>query len=395
VGALPRPVKALGLVSLLTDASSEMIYPLLPAFVTGTLRAGPAFLGLVEGTAEVVSSLVKILAGRASDRLPRRKPLVVAGYALSSGVRPLVALATAPWHVLVVRVADRVGKGTRGAPRDALLAEATPAGDRGRSFGFHRAMDHAGAVIGPLLATSILWLHEDVRLVFALAALPALASIVVLVAGVREPPRTRPTAAGSAASLSSPAPRRPLARYLAVLALFTLGNSSDAFLLLRAQEAGVALPAIPALWAFHHVVKAAAGTHGGILSDRWGPRAAIVAGWAVYAAAYAGFALAEAAWQIWALFALYGLFHALTEGAERALVADLSDAGRRGRAFGLYHAVTGGMLLPASLLTGALWQWQGAAVALGFGAVVASLAAAALTLAVPTDSAHKRTSAAV
>ena len=395
VGALPRPVKALGLVSLLTDASSEMIYPLLPAFVTGTLRAGPAFLGLVEGTAEAVSSLVKILAGRASDRLPRRKPLVVAGYALSSGVRPLVALATAPWHVLVIRVADRVGKGTRGAPRDALLAEATPAGDRGRSFGFHRAMDHAGAVIGPLLATSILGLHADVRLVFALAALPALASIVVLAAGVREPPRTWLPAAGSAASPSSPAPGRPLARYLAVLALFTLGNSSDAFLLLRAQEAGVALPAIPALWAFHHVVKAAVGTHGGILSDRWGPRAAIVAGWAVYAAAYAGFALAEAAWQIWALFALYGLFHALTEGAERALVADLSDAGRRGRAFGLYHAVTGGMLLPASLLTGGLWQWQGAAVALGFGAVVASLAAAALTLAVPTDSAHKRTSAAV
>jgi MFS family permease len=383
VGALPRPVKALGLVSLLTDASSEMIYPLLPAFVTGTMRAGPAFLGLVEGAAEAVSSLVKIVAGRASDRLPRRKPLVVAGYALSSAVRPLVALAAAPWHVLLIRLADRIGKGTRGAPRDALLAEATPPGERGRAFGFHRAMDHTGAVIGPLLATSILWLHADVRLVFALAAIPALASLVVLVFGVHEAPRATPPSSGPAPAAGGAALGGPLARYLGVLAVFTLGNSSDAFLLLRAQEVGVPLPAIPALWAFHHVIKAAAGTHGGMLSDRWGPRATILCGWMVYAAAYAGFAFARAAWQLWALFALYGLFHALTEGAERALVADLSDAGQRGRAFGLFHAVTGGMLLPASLLTGALWQWRGGTAALGIGAALAAVAAVALTVAVP------------
>jgi MFS family permease len=382
VSALPRPVKALGLVSLLTDASSEMIYPLLPAFVTGTLRAGPAFLGVVEGAAEAVSSLVKILAGHASDRLPRRKPIVVAGYGLSSVVRPLMALATAPWHVLAVRLADRIGKGARGAPRDALLAEATPAGERGRAFGFHRAMDHAGAVIGPLLATLVLWRHPDVRLVFALAALPALASMAVLVFGVREPPRAVERAITPAAPGRAPVPR-PLARYLAVLALFTLGNSSDAFLLLRAQHAGVPLAAIPALWAFHHVVKAAAGTYGGALSDRFGPRATIISGWTVYAVAYAGFAVADAPWQVWGLFAVYGLFYALTEGAERALVADLCERGTRGRAFGLYHAVTGGMLLPASLLTGALWQSYGAATALGLGAVLAAAAAAGLTLAVP------------
>ena len=385
VGALPRPVKALGLVSLLTDASSEMIYPLLPAFVTVTLRAGPAFLGVVEGAAEAVSSLVKVLAGRASDRSPRRKPIVVAGYGLSSAVRPLVALAIAPWHVLVVRLADRIGKGARSAPRDALLAEATPAGERGRAFGFHRAMDHAGAVIGPLLATAVLWAYPDVRLVFALAALPALASFAVLVLGVREPARSAPRAKPASAAPGQPPVNPSLARYLAVLALFTLGNSSDAFLLLRAQEAGVPLAAIPALWAFHHLVKAAAGTHGGRLSDRWGKRAAIVSGWTVYAAAYAGFAAATTARQVWALFAVYGLFYALTEGAERALVADLCDADTRGRAFGLFHAVTGGMLLPASVLTGALWQSHGPGLALGFGAGLAALAAVALATVVPSS----------
>ena len=377
---LPRPVKALGLVSLLTDASSEMIYPLLPAFLTGALRAGPAFVGLVEGAAEAVSSVVKVVAGRVSDRRPRRKPLVVAGYGLSSLVRPLVALATAPGHVLAVRIADRIGKGLRSAPRDALLAEATEPSQRGRAFGFHRAMDHAGAVVGPLLASALLWLQLDLRAVFALAALPALASVAVLVAGVREPPRG---AAPSRAAGAGPDPDVPLGpamrRYLAVLAVFTLGNSSDAFLLLRAQDAGVPLAAVPALWAFHHAIKAAAGTHGGMLADRIGARPTIVAGWAVYAASYAGFALASAPWHAWALFTVYGLFHALTEGAERALVAALAPAESRGRAFGYFHAVTGATLLPASLLAGALWQWKGPAAAFGAGAALAAMAAVAMS----------------
>jgi MFS family permease len=381
VGALPGPVKALGLVSLLTDASSEMIYPLLPAFLTTTLRAGPAFVGLVEGAAETVASLVKIVAGRVSDRRTRRKPLVVAGYTLSSAVRPLVALASAPAHVLAVRVADRIGKGVRSAPRDALLAEVAPPADRGRAFGFHRAMDHAGAVIGPLLATLALGLGADLRAVFALAALPAAASLAVLLAGVRESPRA--PAPPVEVCRASPGVGRPLRRYLAVLALFTLGNSSDAFLLLRAQEAGVPVAVIPALWSFHHLVKSATGTHGGILSDRFGARATIACGWAVYAAAYAGFALAGEAWQSWALFAVYGLFYALTEGPERALVAGLSAEGARGHAFGLYHAVTGGLLLPASLLTGALWQWRGPGAALGLGAALAGLATIALLVFVP------------
>jgi MFS family permease len=374
-------------VSLLTDASSEMIYPLLPSFLTGTLRAAPAFVGLLEGIAESVASILKIVSGRVSDRLRRRKPLIVAGYGLSSLVRPLVALAAAPWHVLVVRVTDRIGKGVRGAPRDALLAEVTPREELGRAFGYQRAMDHAGAVVGPLLASGILLVWADVRLVFALAALPALASVLVLVLGVHDVPAhaaapvpVSPAVPDGGAGVPTPG----LARLLTVIALFTLGNSSDAFLLLRAQEAGVALPFIPLLWTAHHVVKSATSTAGGALSDRIGRRATIAFGWGVYALAYAGLALATRAWQVWVLFAVYGLHHALTEGPERAMVAEISPGGRRGRAFGLYHAVTGVLLLPASLLTGALWQNASPAAALLTGAALA-LAAAGAMVAVVRD----------
>jgi MFS family permease len=387
MSSLPPTVRRLGLVSLLTDASSEMIYPLLPSFLTGTLRASPEFVGLVEGLAESVASLLKMASGWISDHLPRRKPLIVGGYTLSSLARPLVAFATSPWHVLAVRVADRIGKGVRGAPRDALVAQVTPPADLGRAFGFHRAMDHAGAVVGPLLASAVLLARDDVRLVFALAALPALASVLVLVFGVKDAPaRATPAAARSAspepthaATPAGPGPRR----FLAVIGLFTLGNSSDAFLLLRAQQAGVSLALVPLLWTAHHVVKSAASTAGGALSDRVGRRVTIAGGWCLYAAAYAGLGLATRAWQVWALFAVYGLHHALTEGPERALIADLATGERRGRAFGLYHAITGGLLLPASLLTGALWQRYSPAVALITGAAIALAAAVALLMVVP------------
>jgi MFS family permease len=381
---IPRPVKVLGLVSLLTDASSEMIYPLLPAFLTGILNASPAFLGLVEGLAEAVASLLKVASGFLSDRLPRRKPLVVAGYGLSSAVRPLVALATAPSHVLAVRLFDRVGKGVRSAPRDALLAEITPEGQRGRAFGFQRALDHAGAVVGPLLASGLLLAGSDLRTVFALAALPAVLAMAALVFGVREgqPVSTPPAASVRPGGADLPR-RRPFHLYLGVLAVFSLGNSSDAFLLLKAQEAGVGLALIPLLWAFHHVVKAAASTHGGMLADHRGRKEAILAGWFVYALAYAGFAGAASSGWIWLLFGFYGLFPALTEGPERALVAELAAADERGRAFGLYHAVTGGMALFASLVTGALWQRFGAATALGTGAALAGAAALGLWTLVP------------
>lgn len=375
-------VRRLGIVSLLTDASSEMIYPLLPAFLTGTLRAGPALVGLVEGLAEMTAALVKVLSGRVSDQMRRRKPLVVIGYGLSSMVRPLVALAVAPVHVLLVRVVDRVGKGVRGAPRDALVAAVTPAEDRGRAFGFQRALDHAGAMLGPLLAAAALAVLHDLRLVFALAAIPGVLAVVALVHGVHEdPPAARLDA--------TPLPRLSLrlepglVRYLAVVAVFSLGNSSDAFLLLRAQEAGLALPLVPAVWALHHLVKAGASTGAGGLSDRIGRRRAIVIGWGVYALAYAGFARAQTPWAVTALFAFYGLFHAMSEGAERAIVADLAGEATRGRAYGLFHAVSGLALLPASLLTGALWQRFGAAAALGTGAALAAVAAVALLFLVP------------
>jgi len=379
--SLHPTVRSLGLVSLLTDVSSEMIYPLLPAFLTGSLGAGPAFLGVVEGLAETVAAFVKLASGRLSDRLRRRKPLVVAGYSLSSLVRPLVALAAAPAHVLIVRLLDRVGKGVRGAPRDALLAEVTAAAERGRAFGFQRAMDHAGAAVGPVLAAAVLLATDELRVVFALAAIPGAFAVLALVRGVREAPR----ACGSTRVTTARAlPLEPaLLRYLAVLALFTLGNSSDAFLLLRAQQAGVPLALVPLLWALHHLVKAGTSTWGGALSDRVGRRPTILFGWGLYALTYAGFAIAHAPFAVVGLFVVYGLFHATTEGAERALVADLAGAASRGRAFGLFHAVTGAVLLPASLLTGLLWQRFGAGMALGTGAVLAGLAALGLLLFVP------------
>jgi MFS family permease len=386
---LHRTVLSLGFVSLLTDASSEMIYPLLPAFLTGVLGAGPAFLGIVEGLAEAVAAGLKVLSGRASDRLARRKPLVVAGYALSSVARPLVARATLPVHVLAVRLTDRVGKGVRGAPRDALVALVTPVEDRGRAFGFQRAMDHAGAMLGPLLASAVLLLRPGaLRLVFALAAVPAALAVLTLVLAVREEAGTTPAAAPTTATGGRI--DAGLARYLAVLAVFTLGNSSDAFLLLRAQETGIAVAAVPLVWALHHLVKTSASTWGGALSDRVGRRRAIAFGWTVYAVAYAGFAAVASPFGVVLLFAFYGLFHALSEGAERALVADLAGGPVRGRAFGLFHATTGAVLLPASLLTGFLWQRHGAAAALGTGAALAALAALGLFFLVPETAGRGR-----
>ena len=375
---LPTVVRRLGGVSLLTDASSEMIYPLLPAFLTGTLRAGPVFLGLVEGIAEAAASLLKIASGALADRSSRAKPLVVAGYGVSALARPCMALAAAPLHVLAIRLLDRVGKGVRSAPRDALLAAAVEPAERGRAFGFHRAMDNAGAVVGPLLAAAALAAGLELRSVFALALLPGLLSVALLVLGVRD----APLHPASVASERAPLPTGFL-RYLGVLAVFTLGNSSDAFLILRAQDSGISLVALPLLWTFHHVVKAGLGTPLGALSDRFGRKPAIGFGWVIYAASYAGFAAASAPLHAWLLFGLYGLFHAATEGSERALVADLVPEGARGRAFGSYHAVSGAMLLPASLVTGAVWQELGPAAALGLGSVLALAAAILLMLVVP------------
>ncbi len=388
---LPRTVKALSAVSLFTDASSEMIYPLLPAFLTATLGVSAAWVGIIEGTADAVASLLKLASGWWSDRMPRRKPLVVFGYGLASVLRPLVAFASAGWQVLAIRVGDRVGKGIRGAPRDAMIADAVPANERGRAFGVQRAADHAGAFIGPLIAFVLLqWVGVSVRTVFLLAAVPAAVAMVVVVFVLKEDGgRTSAVGGGrlavgaaTAANGQPPTSNAPLGapfwRYLAVLVLFTLGNSTDAFLLLRASQLGVSAATIPLLWAALHVVKSATSIPAGAWSDRVGRRTMIAAGWLWYALVYLGFALASSMWHAWALFIAYGLFFGLTEAVERALVADLVPASRRGTAFGWYNGVIGAAVLPASVVFGLLWDWRGSAFAFTVGAASAALASVAL-----------------
>lgn len=378
-----RSVVALGWVSFLTDVSSEMIYPLLPSFLTKSLRAGPAAIGLVEGVAEATASLTKVGSGLWSDRLARRKPLVVAGYLLAAIARPLVAFARVWTTVLAIRFADRLGKGIRTPPRDALLADLVPSGRRARAFGLQRAMDNAGALVGPLLAALLLKVAYEERTVFLLAAVPGFAAVLVLllaVPGVRGPLEAPPELAATPGTAAGPLPPR-FWRILAVFGLFTLANSTDAFLLLRAEQAGVAVWQLPLLWAFFHGVKAVTGVPGGAVADRLGSVPAIALGWLVYAASYAGFALASGPPAVWALFALYGIFFGLTEGAERALVADLVPARQRGRAFGFFHGTIGIAALPASLLFGLAWKAFGARVAFLAGAGIALTATAVLWLA--------------
>jgi len=372
---LPRAVLALGLTSFFTDVGSEMVFPLLPVFLV-SLGAGTAFLGLVEGLADAVASVLKLLSGHLSDRVGRKKGFVLFGYGLAGAVRPLVGIAAAPWHVLAIRVTDRVGKGVRTAPRDALIAASVPREAAGRAFGFHRAMDHMGAVVGPLVATGLLGLGWSLRSVFLATIVPGLLAVACVLI-VRAPRSEGGPASGTASSVRLP---RRLRGYVAILGLFALGNSSDAFLLLRAREIGVAVAALPLLWAAFHVVKAAFSYVAGDWSDRL-PRVQLIAsGWMVYALAYLGFGIATAPWQAWALFVVYGAYYGLTEPAEKALVRDLAPAEARGRAFGLYHFVIGIAAVPAGLLTGTLWQAWGAPLALGIGAALAALASGALAL---------------
>ena len=375
---LSRTVILLGVTSFLTDLGSDMIFPLLPVFVADVLGGGAGFLGVIEGVADTVASLLKLVTGRLADRLPRRKPLAVAGYSLASAVRPLVALASAPWHVLLVRVIDRTGKGIRSSPRDALIADSAGPGAAGRAFGFHRAMDHAGAVVGPLAATLLLSAHVPVRQVFLLAALPGVLAVVA-VTRVREIPRPRHVSMDVATATTAHLPRT-LKQYLAVLLVFSLGNSSDAFLLLRAREMGVPVAALPVLWAVLHVSKMVWSYAGGIWSDGVPRVRLIFAGWLVYFLTYLALAFASDAWQAWALFVVYGAFYGLSEPAEKALIKDLAPIEARGVAFGYYNFVLGAAALPASVLTGWLWSRWGHAVALGVGASFAVVGSLLLAL---------------
>jgi MFS family permease len=375
-------VLVLAAVSLLTDASSEIIYPLLPIFLTTVLGTSAAAVGAIEGAAETTSALLKLASGWWSDRASRRKPLVVAGYALASLARPLVAIAQSAGQVLAIRLTDRVGKGIRGSPRDALIAESVDPSIRGRAFGFHRAADHAGAVIGPLIAFALLrWEQLPLRTVFLFAALPGVLSVIVLVMGVRETPRdTRAASATKKAAM--PSLGAPLGRafwtFLISVLLFTLGNSTDAFLILRANQLGVSVALVPILWAALHVVKSAASVPGGALSDRFGRKPLILAGWAVYAVVYLGFGRATETWHAWALFLAYGMFFGLTEGTQAALIADLVGSARRGTAYGWYYLAVGVGALPASLLFGLVWDRVSPRVAFDVGAVLAFAAALVL-----------------
>ena len=388
---LPRNVKALAVVSFLTDVSSEMIYPLLPVFLTTVLGAGAGAVGTIEGIAESTAALLKLASGWWSDRV-RRKPLVLFGYGLAAVARPLMAMAGSAGQVLAVRMADRVGKGVRSSPRDALIADVVEPSQRGRAFGVHRAADNAGAVLGPLIAWALLQRYSmPVRTVMWWAAVPGALAVVVIAVWVREGARSAAAKPMLAAAKPMLAPPQTISgefwRYLAVLLLFTLGNSSDAFLLLRATQLGVPVAWIPVLWACLSVVKSASSIPGGTLSDRVGRKPLIIGGWIVYSTVYILLAKANAAWQLWALFAVYGVYFGLTEGVEKAMVADLVPAERRGAAYGWYNFTVGLGALPASVLFGVVWERWGAAAAFQMGAVIAALAAVAMLLVVrePND----------
>jgi len=415
--ALRGNVFFVGLVSFFTDLSSEMIYPLLPVFLSGITSPASAavYIGLMDGVGESVASYLKLVSGKWSDRMGRRKPLVFLGYGLSGIARPLMALAAAGWHVVVLRAFDRVGKGVRTSPRDALLSESVEADVRGLAFSFHRVMDHAGAVLGPAVAATflyamigggLLWQTEAagvgarevqaLRWLFALALVPGIAAAFVVWRGVREAPVRSPARTAAAPSVplvgndaaKSPADRAvctgatattPLPRrfvvFVAAATLFTLGNSSDLFLIFYAQTRfGFGAGWLMVLWMTLHLAKIAFSLPGGRLSDRAGRRTAIAVGWALYAAIYACVAFVSDFRVLFVLLVLYGAYYGMTEGAERALVADVVPAGERGRAYGIYHAAVGFAALPASAIFGVMWAQIGPHRAFLLGAVLAAAA---------------------
>jgi MFS family permease len=377
-----------------------MIYPLLPIFLAGVLGTSSTFIGAIEGVAETTASLLKLVSGWWSDKTRSRKPFVVIGYLIASIVRPFTAAARTASQVLAIRVTDRVGKGLRTSPRDALLADSAPPEARGLAYGFHAAADNAGAVLGPLVAFLILKLHgvgvldtskrlsahdeHAIRNVFWLSAIPAAIAVVILIFVVQDVPRREGQSDGSGTSLETERLTGKFWAYLTVVLLFTLGNSTDAFLLLRANQLGVPVALAPILWAVLNFVKAATGTYGGQLSDRLGRKPLIIGGWLLYAAVYFAFAWAGAPWQAWALFAVYGIFYGMTEGTEKALVADIVPHARRGAAFGWYNLAIGLGALPASLIFGWIWDNYGAHSAFIFGASLALFAAVLMGVVAPS-----------
>jgi MFS family permease len=370
---LPQNVKVLGWVSFLNDVASEMIFPLLPQFLLTVLGGNRFLLGVIEGIVDSASSIVKLWSGGWSDRIGSRKGLVLFGYALAAVTRPLIGIITAPWQLLIIRLGDRVGKGTRNSPRDALIADSVAPEIRGRAFGFNRAMDHLGAAVGPILAAAFLWFCPgQYRILFLLAAIPGLSVVLLLSLGLREPAKKASAIPKMNWTLKPFGKGFP--RYLLALVIFTLGNSSDAFLLVRASELGVATAMLPILWCVFHVFKSGGNMVAGRLVDRVGSRPMILGGWLLYAGIYLGFAVASAQWHVWLLFLSYAMFYAFTEPAEKTLVANLVGPDRRGLAYGWFNAAVGIGTFPASLLFGGLYQAFGPLVAFGGGASLALLA---------------------
>ncbi|MGH7530432.1 MAG: MFS transporter [Gemmatimonadales bacterium] len=374
--SLPKQVKLFGAVSLLNDFASEMVYPLLPAFVTGVLGGGAVALGALDGAADAASAAVKLGAGRLADRPARRGPLIVVGYALAVIVRPFIAVTAAAWQVIGLRVVDRLGKGARTPPRDALIADVTPSPLHGRAFGLQRGLDHAGAVLGPLVAWLLLSGGAEVRTVILASIVPGVLVLVLAVAAVKGGEGRRETAA---ARVMEPPPRvaalRRLSPPLAAISFFYLLRMPETLLILHSQQLGVPVALIPVLWSAVHVVKSGSSFAGGALTDRMGAGRTMWLGWVIYVALAAGMAFAQGPRAAWLLFLAIGVVAGLTESSERALVAEAGGA-RRGTGFGVYHAATGIAALVGGIGLGLLFQLGGgaraflASAALGLGLIL-------------------------
>lgn len=372
-----KNVYILGAVSLFNDFSSEMIYPLIPSFVKSVLGLGPAFLGILEGIAESTNSILKLFAGYFSDKIKKRKPFAVGGYAISNLLRPLIGL-TRSWGVLLfLRFSDRVGKGIRTSPRDAMIADYSPTDRRGFAFGFQRGMDHTGAVLGSITASLLLYFFTiELKTIFLLSVIPGIIAVLLMIFGVRsihkkdgilkkrvEVPKkylTRDKNTIGKKEILKFSDFKKLGKqfslYLVVLVIFTLGNSTDAFLLLRASEVGFQITVIPLLWAILHISKALFCILGGYISDKIGRKVMILSGWFVYFLTYLGFAYFNKYYLIYLLFIIYGLYFGLTEGVEKALVADIVPKENIGTAFGFYNLSLGIATLPASIIFGFIWK---------------------------------------
>jgi MFS family permease len=371
--SLPRTVWLIGLISFLNDAASEMVYPLMPLYLATVLMAGPKALGIIEGIAEASSSIFKLISGVIVDRTKRAKPWIIIGYVLAGLSRPLIAIANSWLWVVAIRFTDRMGKGLRTSPRDALLAETVPESQRGITFGLHRSMDNAGAVIGPLLAAFLLAQGMPIRDIFFWAIVPAV--IAVILALYIQEPANQKALPEYCFSWSLQGMPDQFKRYLIVAGIFALGNSSDMFLLLRAKELGVPQEQVPLLWAGISLITTIFGTPLSALSDTMGRKRFILIAWVAFALFYIGMGVSSASiYQVIGLFILYGLFKAATEGVEKALVADLAPQGLRGTAFGWFNLINGLMLLPASIVFGWLYESIGATQAFLFSGGCAIIA---------------------